>query len=374
MSIHYNLLQVDVDLESLVHNFNKLNRIGGNAIAVVKSDAYGHGLRHVAPALADAGARSMAVGTVSEAVTLRELGFKGEIIALLGPQDKQDDNALLEFDILPFVGQFDQLRRLAALKHESPLPIALKFDTGMSRLGFRHEDTHALVTFLQEHTMLEPRMAASHLATADEPENANFTRLQGERFQAICHDLAPFAPFDACLANSAALLAFPGLRMDAQRPGIALYGANPFHGTPWEEKGLGLRPAMRVSTPVMQVRNLEVGDTVSYGRTFTATRPMRVAVVAAGYADCFSRGLSSKEGGPACVMLHGKRAPLIGRVCMQMTVVDVTGIPQVKPGDRAWILGGEGENAVSCEEIAKWWGTITYEVFCLLGLNPRSYT
>ncbi len=371
MSIDYNLLRVEIDVEALVHNYKLLHRMGGNAMPVVKSDAYGHGLRRTSLALEQAGARTLAVGTVAEAVTLRGHGFTGEILALLGPRDAADDAALFDSRITPCISSFEQLHRLAPLARERSLPIVLKFDTGMARLGFDIEHTPALVDFLRQESGLDLSMVASHLATADEPEQADFARLQGARFRDICQALAPLDPFDACLANSAGLLAFPELRLDAQRPGIALYGANPFFGTGWEDRGLGLRQAMQVSAPVLQVRELEAGQTVSYGRTFSAPHAMRIAIVAAGYADGYSRNLSSRRGGPACMLVHGERAPVVGRVCMQMTAIDVSSVPEVRPGERVWLLGGGGGNAIRCEELAAWWGTIPYEVFCILGLNPR---
>jgi alanine racemase len=174
---------------------------------------------------------------------------------------------------------------------------------------------------------------------------------------------------EATLANSAAIVAYPELRLDMQRPGIALYGADPFWGTAAQGRGPALEPAMEVLTRVYQVHDLRQGETISYGRTFTAGRDMRVAIIGAGYADAWSRGLSNR----GLVLLHGLRAPVVGRVCMQMTAVDVTDVPQARAGDRVWLLGGPGENSIRSEELAQWWGTISYEVLCLLGLNRREY-
>jgi len=375
MSIPYNLLRVSVDTEAICKNFALLHHKGGNAIAVVKSDAYGHGLRHTATALAAAGCTRMAVGSVEEAVHLRSLGFSGQVFALLGAQDRDEDQACRSHGIVPFVCHPRQLQRLASDAGESPMPVCLKFDTGMRRLGFAEDELPALLQALERAPGLQVVMAASHLATADTPEEEAFVHRQAQIFTDICARLGrQLPPFERCLANSAAILAFPGLLLDAQRPGIAMYGANPFHGTGWEELGAGLRPAMQVAAPVLQVRDLTAGDSVSYGRTFRARAPMRIAIVAAGYADAYSRGLSSAarpaEGAPA-MLVHGRRAPIVGRVCMQMTAVDVTGIPETRPGDVVHLLGGEGPQSIRVEELADWWGTISYEVFCLLGLNPR---
>lgn len=372
MSISCNLLRVRIDSEAICHNFALLNAKGGRAIAVIKSDAYGHGLETVAAALAGGGCRRMAVGTVEEAVRLRSLGLPGEVYALLGPQDREDDLACLEHGITPFIAHSGQLERLAASVGSALMPLCLKFDTGMRRLGFRESELPQLMQALKRAPQLAVTMVASHLATADTPEEEAFVRRQGQEFTAICEALArDLPPFERCLANSAAILAFPELHLDAQRPGIAMYGANPFHATDWEDMGQGLKPAMQVTAPILQVRDLAPGDSLSYGRTYRAQNPMRIAIVAAGYADAYSRGLSSSTGQGAAMLVHGTRAPVLGRVCMQMTAVDVTQIPQVSAGDRVHLLGGEGPNAIKAEELADWWGTISYEVFCLLGLNQR---
>jgi alanine racemase len=211
----------------------------------------------------------------------------------------------------------------------------------------------------------------SHLAAADEPDSRDFTVEQARRFQRIVSGLrAAGIDCPASLANSAGILAHPDIVRDAPRPGLALYGGNPFHGTAWADKGAALKPAMEAMAPVLSVHDLPEGRSISYGRTFTAPRDMRVAIVAAGYADAFSRSLSNR----GQVVLRGRRAPIVGRVCMQMTAVDVTRLEEVEPGDAAYLLGGEGETAVTPDELAEWWGTIGYEVMCLLGLGGRRYS
>ena len=375
MSIPYNLLRVVVDTSAICNNYKLLHAKAGNPVAVVKSDAYGHGLKAVSKALENAGCTHMAVGTVEEGAYLRQTGFTGRILALLGSQSARDDQTCLQHNILPFVGHSEQFKRIAeaAGKSRTAFEICLKFDTGMRRLGFSPAEAPAVAELALNTPNLAVRYVCSHLATADVPEEEAFVRKQERTFAAVCDALRPLGPFARCLANSAAILAYPELQLDAQRPGIAMYGANPFHGTDWQHLGEGLLPAMQAHAPVLQVRDLAPGDSVSYGRTFTAQRSMRIAVVAAGYADAYSRGLSSAGGNHAAMLLHGKRAPIVGRVCMQMTAVDVTAIPETAPGDRAFLLGGPGPETIRAEELATWWGTIPYEVMCLLGLNPREY-
>ncbi len=382
MPIAYNKIGVTIDLAALRHNWQLLSKRGKNSIAVVKSDAYGHGLVEVSRALAEEGAKTFAVGTVEEAVQLRESGVLDrnahKIIALLGPIDNWEYAALAKHDILPFIGNMEQLERTAeATKNlDAPLAISLKFDTGMSRLGFALDGIEKLIARLRDMPFVKPVMASSHLATGDDPGAADFAKRQGEKFQAA---LAAFSKagfqLEANLANSGAILGHPNLHHDSQRMGIALYGTNPFRGTPWEEKGSGLKQAMQASAPILEIRNLKAGQSVSYGRTFTAQGNMRIAIVGAGYADCYSRALSNCGG--MCV--GGIRVPIIGRVCMQMTAVDLTpldetGTKQAQVGDRAWLLGGSGPGHVTADELANWWKTITYEVFCLLGLNKKQFT
>ncbi len=371
MSISYNKLSVRIHLDRIRDNFLTIKGKAPNPIAIIKSDAYGHGLVPVARTLAAAGADTMAVGTVGEARQLRESGFDGRIIALLGALDR-DDAAICRTDrIIPFVFSLEHLAMLAeAGSADAPLPVALKFDTGMARLGFSEKDIPEVLGALQTLHGVRVALVASHFAVSDEPEQIEFTHEQHATFQRVISALrAGGHTFEATIANSAALLAYPEMHHELQRPGIALYGANPLHGTSIAHMGDGLHPAMEVSTPVLQVHALPKGRSISYGRTFVAPRDMRVAITAVGYADAYSRGLSNT----GVMVINEHRAPILGRVCMQMTAVDVTDIPAVASGDTAWLLGGTGPTPVTPEELATQWGTITYEAFCLLGLNPRTY-
>ncbi len=377
MSISYNMFEVRIRLAAIRANYRLLASRGSRLLAVIKADAYGHGLSEVALALSKDGCDSFAVGTVQEGATLREkmdaIGITGRVISLLGPMVPDDHALLWSHQIIPFVGSFRQLEELArqAAKIGKVLPVSLKFDTGMARLGFTLEDVPRLCDRLREAPLVRPVMASSHLATADEPEAQDFVHIQGERFATIVDTLHDAGhQVEANIANSAGILGHPALHHQSQRAGIALYGANPYAGTAWEHLGKGLSPAMEVRTRIAAVHALPKGRCISYGCTYTAERDMRVAIVAAGYADGYSRGLT---GSGAQMLIAGRRAPLVGRVCMQLCAVDVTDIPDARAGDWAVLLGGEGTFAIRPEELANWWGTITYEVFCLLGLNRRIY-
>lgn len=373
MSISYGKLNVAINLDHIIHNYRLLGEHGRGLIPVIKSDAYGHGLVPVAKALAGQGVDRLAVGTIEEAVTLREQGqFRGVIMALLGANDCQEAEEAWRHRIMPMVfclWQLDLLQQ-AGLAYSSRLPVAIKIETGMSRLGFSLAETDHLAGRLPGLDRLELAALASHLASADDPSARDQVMDQAERFRQVAAKFraAGFNPA-LCLANSAAILAYPDLLLDWQRPGIALYGANPFHGTRLEHLGAGLKPAMTVRAPLLQIQSLPKGARISYNGTFTCPADMTVGIVAAGYADAYSRALSNK----ASMLLRGHRAPVLGRVCMQLTALDLTGVPEARPGDMACLLGQDGDLVITPEQMAAWWGTIPYEVFCLLGLNRRAY-
>jgi len=377
MNIMHNKIEVRVRLAAIRANYRLLSSSGSRVIGVIKADAYGHGLCEVAQALAQEGCDTFAIGSVEEGAALRQhlntAGIRARIISLLGPVDPEDYQLLWQHDILPFVGSFRQLENVAgqAARIGKVLPISLKFDTGMARLGFVPGDMPRLLARLREAPLVKPVMASSHLATADDPDAVGCVMGQGQRFEAMLAALAQAGyPVEANLANSAGILAHQQLHHQSQRAGIALYGANPFAGTAWEHLGRGLTPAMEVRTKVVAVHTLQKGQSISYGGTYTAERDMRVAIVAAGYADAYSRGLTGRG---AQMLIGGRRVPQIGRICMQLCACDVTESPDARPGEWAVLLGGSGPLAISAEELASWWGTISYEVFCLLGLNRRVY-
>jgi len=371
MSIWYNHVRVRVRPQALADNFDAIRTRAANPAPVIKSDAYGHGLQKVAQTLYDRGARTFCAGTVGEAAVLKDTLPAAEVLSLLGPVDEAEYGLACERDLLVFAGSSEQLLRLEETGRQLGVPVrvALKFDTGMSRLGFGVDEAGGVADILEGLEHVRAVMASSHLATADDPDQSAYVEEQAGRFgQALRTLHARGLDLKASLANSAAVFGHPAVLHDLQRPGIALYGANPFHGTAWADKVPPLQQAMDVSTRLVQVRSIPAGQSVSYGRTFTAAEPMRIGIVAAGYADNYSRGLSSK----GQMLIRGTRVPVLGRVCMQLTAVDLSRVPQAEPGDEVFLLGG-GENAITVEELAAWWGTITYEVFCLLGQNTREY-
>ena len=347
---------------------------------VVKADAYGHGLLPVVRSLFARGARAFALGSVKEAVhlarafpALRRDGAR--LVSLLGVQAWQDVRLALGHGVVPLVHRAEQIDLLAShIPAGDKVPIAVKVDTGMSRLGFRQEDIPALLERLCAAGTLLPTLLVSHLSSADEPQAESATRAQVtkfasmfEAFKALWPEISPsLANSAGCLLGDSLLSCLPG---NVARPGFALYGGNPFAGTSMEAAGKGFTPVMEAHAPILELRHISAGTQVSYGGTFTAPRPMRIAVLGAGYSDGLSRMLS----GRGAVCIRGQRAPVLGRVCMQMVMVDVSDIPRAAIGDSAYILGGEGAGAVTPERLAAAWGTIPYEVFCLFGKNKRKY-
>ena len=366
-------LRVRVNLGNLKHNYAVLAKSCATSIMpVIKADAYGHGLIPCAKALLEAGAPALAVGIVPEGLFLREQGINLPILSLFGPLNAAEAAQAAAGDIISLTADMEQLNMLAAQgAADRPVKIALKFDTGMARLGFTRQDAAGLVETLRNQPSLRPVLAMSHLAVADETDGLDFTAEQIAIFKDIAATLkAAFPDLKTSLANSAGGLAFPEARQDIVRAGISLYGTNPFQGAPQEALGRELKPVMEISTHLVQVHALRPGQSISYGRTFVAERDMVVGIVACGYANGYNRRLSNR----AAVVVREKRAPVLGRVCMQLTAVDLSHIPAAKAGDEAWILGGPAPCAVRDWELAAWQDSIPYEVFCCMGgLNELEY-
>ena len=349
---------------------------------VVKADAYGHGHIETAAALLEEGASFFASGSVQEAVLLRQ-GLAGRarsapgILSLLGLVEPDDVALCLANGIIPLVHTPEQLALVAAVASECGpfvLPVALKCNTGMSRLGFDEAELPHVRERLRT-LPVRPVLAVSHLHSADEQDGREQARGQARVFARFLAALREDWPdVAASLGNSAGAFFAADIAdiigPHVCRPGLALYGCNPFHGTGFESLGSGLAPAMSVRAPILARRTLAPGDGIGYGHAYRAEKRVPVGIVGAGYSDCYARSLTNK--GSMCI--GGVRVPVIGRVAMQMTAVDLSALPEgIEPPRSAWLLGGPHAAAVSPEELAELWGTIPYEVFCLLGRNERAY-
>lgn len=365
------MLKVEIHSGRIRDNFFLLGRkTSSRVMAVIKADAYGHGLEETARCLYRAGADRFGVGSVKEGARLRGCLDTPEIYSLLGPVSPEDYQLLAQHRIIPFIHSWEQLKALkeVACSFSGTIPVVLKLETGMNRLGFRGADLQQLLQVWEKCQGLELNMLASHLSLADDIRGRQEVLGQLRVFEQCCRAVqAKGYVFERSLANSAAILAHPETHLDCVRPGISLYGDNPFENTPWASKGEGLTQAMQVKAPVLAVHDLEKGGGVSYGLCFTAPRDMRIAIIGCGYADNYSRGLSNR----GWMFYQGRRLPVLGRVCMQLSVVDATHAGDIKPGCEVYVLGGQGPQAVSAREMAGWLNSISYEIFCSLGKNPR---
>ena len=326
---------------------------GSRVMAVVKANAYGHGLVPTALALADADA--FAVARLEEAVALRDAGSKRRIVLLEGVLNAAQlaQAAQLELDLV--VHQPLQIALLEAYRGPQPFPLWLKVDTGMNRLGFRPQEFRAAWERLRN---LRPAplqlRVLTHLACADEADGS-YTAEQLARLQPLIAGL----DVELSIANSAGILGQPSTHAAWVRPGLALYGISPFA----ERRGaqLGLRAAMTLESTVIAVREVAPGERVGYGGMWRAQRPSRLAIVAAGYGDGLPRSIPN--GAP--VLIGGHRAPLAGRVSMDMIAADITDLPPVAVGDRVELWG----TRLAVEEIAAAAGTVAYELLC--GVSQR---
>lgn len=344
------LIRAEISAAALRANLSRVREVApaSRVMAVVKANAYGHGLVPTALCLADADA--FAVARLEEALALRGAGVRRPVVLLEGVFNAEQLAEAARQDLQIVVHEREQIALLENFTGAHRFTAWLKVDTGMNRLGFRMSETGAA---LQRLTALGERLhelrLLTHFASADEPGSPQ-TREQLARFTR----LAKGRPSICSLANSAALFAVPESRADWVRPGLALYGVSPFA----EQVGgeLGLMPAMRLVSTVIAVREVPAGETVGYGAVWRAARDSRIAIVAAGYGDGLPRALPN--GTP--VLVNGVRAALVGRVSMDMIALDITGHAPVQVGDTAVLWGPE----LPVEEIAAHAGTISYELLC----------
>lgn len=344
-----------VDLDALRGNVREIRRHvpdSAKLMAVVKADAYGHGALPVARAALEAGADWLAVALVEEGLALREGGITAPIL-MLGLCGAAELAAGVAGGITLSVCAPETIRALELIAERSGRTALchLAVDTGMGRIGVRTAaETQAVLDALAACPRVRLTGAFTHFAAADE-EDLAFTEAQLRRFAELTAPL-PAGVMRHC-ANSAAIhRLMPGAAFDMVRMGISLYGCPPV-ASDW-----ALRGCMRWEAPVTWVKEISAGDTVGYGCAFRAERPMRVATIACGYGDGYHRAAS----GRAEVLLHGRRARVLGRICMDQMMADVTDIPGAAPGDTAVLLGEDGGERITADELAGWSGTISYEI------------
>jgi len=360
---------VSVDLVALRQNFLALTALVGPGVrvmAMVKANAYGHGLVPAAQAFAAAGADIFGVAEVEEAVTLREAGLAGEIVVLFGAPSAAADE-VAHYNLSPVVFGTESLTALsrAAMAARKVINIHLKIDVGMGRLGVLPDEAVAVAAAIQASPGLSLAGLLSHFPQADLAHGRTQEHYAAfDKVRNAIAAVAPRAPL-AHIANSAGVLRFPDAHATMVRPGISLYGYYPSAVSARPE--VRLAPAMGFHTQVVQVKEVPAGYGVSYGHRFVTSRPSRLAVLPVGYDDGYLRSLTNK----AQVLIRGQRAPVVGTVCMNACMADVTGIDGVGVGEPVVLMGGSGEAAIDADEVAGWMGTISYEVLCLFGSRNR---
>jgi len=375
LNSNINRAWAEINLDNIEHNVREVaKRVGKmtEIMAVVKADAYGHGVFETVPTLIESGADRLAVSMLDEAIQLREFGIKVPIL-VLGYTEPSRAEDIINYNITQTVFSHELARALseAAVRLGKQARVHIKIDTGMTRVGFLPGYSAVKdVVRISELPGIIIEGLFSHFASADEAE-PEFTMLQFERFESIIQELNRIGILIPVkhIANSAAVVQYPNLHLNMVRPGIVLYGLYP---SEYMDKNLiDIRPAMELKAKVVLVKEVEEGTPVSYGRTFVTKRKTRVATLPIGYADGYSRLLSNR----GRVLIHGEYASIIGNICMDQCMVDVTDIKQeVKTGDEAVIFGVQGGNSITVEEIARLCGTINYEIVSLIGKRiPRVY-
>lgn len=337
-------------------------------LAVVKADAYGHGAVAVAETLVEEGAEALAVAYLPEALELRQSGIRGPILVLFGAEPS-GVRAFFDDHLIPVVWSMEQARAFSseARRRGSRLPIHIKVDTGMGRVGLQPEDAITRIGEIAALPGIEVEGLLSHFSDADLAEPAIADR-QVEVFRKIIASLAArsIRPRACHMANSAAVIRYPAAHFDMVRPGLMLYGYNPIA----DFKGPELRPVLSLTTQVLAVKTVPAGTPISYGRTWKTPRKSRIATIGIGYADGYSRRFSNQGE----VLLRGRRAPVVGRVCMDLTMIDVTEIADVGPGDPVTLIGRDGDRECWADDLARKIDTIPYEILTSLGKRVRRVT
>ena len=361
-----------VNLAALAHNLSCIKRYLSpdcEVMAIVKANAYGHGAEDTARALARQGVGRFAVSSLDEGIALRQAGISASVV-VLGALFEEQVSDLVAHQLTPVVSGGHILPSLAkaARSHPAPYPIHLKVETGMGRLGFSPEELLSLLDNPLLRSPLQVEGMMTHLADAD-GKDSTFTERQLGAFRNMVEQIRQrgFTIPLVHAANSAAIVRFPGAHFSLVRPGIMLYG---YHTLPATVPPPDLKPVLSLHTTIVQLRNIPQGGTVSYNGTFVATRPTRIAVLPIGYADGYSRQLSHR----GSVLIRGRRAPIIGLVCMDMIMVDVTDITQLQVGETVTLIGQQGGESIWADEVAGWIDTIPYEILCGIGSRvPRLY-
>lgn len=371
---YLNRVYLKIDLDQICRNTQEIIKKVGNdtrVMPVVKADAYGHGAIEVTKALSEIGTYGFAVATVGEALALRRAGITKPILILDFVFPNQFET-IIRNDIMLTVFQYGIAKSLneAAIQMGTTAHIHLKVDTGMGRIGYiPNDESVEEIRKISELSNIEIDGIFTHFACADSADKTSMIT-QLERFEAFVkkiEDLGIDIPIKH-VCNSAAIIDMQDGFLNMVRSGIITYGLFPSDEV--NKESLDVKPAMELHSVVINVKTINKGDTVSYGSTYVAEKPTVIATIPVGYADGYPRQLSNK----GSVLIHGKRAKIVGRVCMDQFMVDVTDIPDVSIGDNVTLVGKDGDECITCEEIGEISGRFNYEFLCCITRRvPRVY-
>jgi len=355
---------LEINLDAIAHNVRTIKGIVGRntqIIAVVKANAYGHGAVEVSQTALENGVAILAVGVVEEGIILRKAGIKAPIL-ICGFTLEDQLEPLLSYNLTPTICDLQILEALSKVAGENgkTIGIHIKIDTGMGRLGVSPPKTLNFVKKISKMRNIKIEGIFTHLAATNEKDGI-YTKMQFDEYKKALLELEKEGiniPLKH-IANSAAILNSSSMYLDAVRPGIILYGLFP---SPKSERTVELKPAAEFKTRIIFLKKVSPGKSIGYGRTYITTKPTKVATLPVGYADGYSRLLSNKGE----VLVRGQRAPIIGRICMDLCMIDVTHVPEVQIGDEVILWGRQGSQTIWAEEIAEKIGSIVYEVICMV--------
>ncbi|HHU74248.1 MAG TPA: alanine racemase [Clostridiales bacterium] len=372
--INYYRVQANVDLKAICHNIREVKSLlknGTKLMMIIKADAYGHGAVPVARAIDGQGIDAYGVAIIEEAIELREAGITKPIL-ILGYTPKEQYELVVAYDVSQTVFQYEMAEALSeeAKRQGKKAKIHIKLDTGMSRIGFSDtKESLEEIKVISQLDGIEMEGIFSHFACADEMEKTNAEN-QWKRY----HDFVQLTEKENIhfpikhISNSAGIIDIPKANLDMVRCGIISYGIYPSNEV--LKNRIKLIPALEIKTHVIYVKEVEAGVGISYGATYVTKRKTKVATIPVGYADGYSRNLSNT----GKVIIHGQYAPIIGRICMDQFMVDVTDIDDVRQGDTVTLLGRDQDAYISVEELAKWSHSFPYELVCTVGKRiPRCY-
>jgi alanine racemase len=364
----------EINLDNLANNIREVRRLAGKeaqVMAVIKADGYGHGATRIAQTLLDNGANRLAVAVLDEAIELRKAGFEVPIF-VLGYTQPERAEEVVKYDLEQSVYSFETAEALSknAMIQKKTVLVHIKVDTGMGRIGLQADkDSVEIIKNIHALPGLEIKGIFTHFAVADEVDKS-YTQMQFEKFKWICSELETQGiniEIKHC-GNSATIIDLPDMHLNMVRAGIMLYGLAP--STDVMLNKLELKEVMSLKVRISHVKEIEAGQSVSYGRKFIADKKVKIASLPIGYADGYTRMLSGK----AEALVKGKRVPVVGRICMDQCMIDVTGIDDIKVGDEVVLFGQQGDSFISIDEVAEKLGTINYEIVCMISRRvPRVY-